>query len=156
MSSQKHLRRLLAYDEWANHEVLSFLDAASLPLPRSLRWLAHIIAAEELWLDRIEGLAPGVVVWPDSGLESIHRQIQSLSDHWRAYLARLTDEGLLSAVEYKNSKGEPWTSTVEDILLHVTTHSAYHRGQIAADFRATGLQPPYTDYIHAVRKGFLK
>ena len=60
-----------------------------------------------------------------------------------------------SQITYKNSKGEAWTSAVEDILVHVTTHSAYHRGQIAADLRAAGIQPPYTDYIHAVRQGLI-
>jgi uncharacterized damage-inducible protein DinB len=35
-------------------------------------------------------------------------------------------------------------------------HSAYHRGQIAADMRAAGFAPPYTDFIHAVRQGFVK
>ena len=156
MNSLQHLRRLLAYDEGANHEVLSLLQVAAVPLPRSVRWLAHIIAAEELWLDRIEGLSPHVVVWPDSNLEVIHSELQKLSNRWQASLSRLAEEGLISQVEYKNSKGEPWVSTVDDILLHVTMHSAYHRGQIAADFRAAGLQPPYTDYIHAIRRGFVK
>jgi uncharacterized damage-inducible protein DinB len=31
----------------------------------------------------------------------------------------------------------------------------YHRGQIAADMRASGVEPVYTDFIHAVRQGHL-
>jgi uncharacterized damage-inducible protein DinB len=58
-------------------------------------------------------------------------------------------------VGYRNSKGEPWTSTVGDILTHVVTHSAYHRGQVASELRAAGFIPAYTDFIHAVRQGFL-
>jgi uncharacterized damage-inducible protein DinB len=58
-------------------------------------------------------------------------------------------------VAYTNSKGEEWTSGVEDILTHVTIHSAYHRGQIASDLRAAGHTPAYTDFIHAVRQGFV-
>ena len=53
---------------------------------------------------------------------------------------------------YTNSRGEAWTSTVEEILTHVVIHSAYHRGQIASDVRASGGVPAYTDYIHAVRQ----
>jgi uncharacterized damage-inducible protein DinB len=45
---------------------------------------------------------------------------------------------------------------VEEILTHVTIHSAYHRGQIASDVRSAGLEPAYTDYIHAVRQRFLE
>jgi uncharacterized damage-inducible protein DinB len=35
-------------------------------------------------------------------------------------------------------------------------HSAYHRGQVALEMRAAGHQPAYTDFIHAVRQGFLE
>jgi uncharacterized damage-inducible protein DinB len=55
-------------------------------------------------------------------------------------------------VGYTNSKGEPWTNTVEEILTHVVIHSTYHRGQIASDLRNAGLEPAYTDYIHALRQ----
>ena len=44
---------------------------------------------------------------------------------------------------------------MRDILTHVTMHSAYHRGQIAADVRVAGFTPAYTDFIHAVRTGSL-
>ena len=40
--------------------------------------------------------------------------------------------------------------------MHVLMHSAYHRGQIAADMRAAGLTPAYTDFIHSVRQGFVE
>lgn len=43
-----------------------------------------------------------------------------------------------------------------DILTHVLMHSAYHRGQIASHMRANGKTPAYTDFIHAVRQGFVK
>jgi uncharacterized damage-inducible protein DinB len=45
---------------------------------------------------------------------------------------------------------------VEDILTHVLLHSAYHRGQIASQTRAAGGTPAYTDFIHAVRQGFVE
>jgi uncharacterized damage-inducible protein DinB len=35
-------------------------------------------------------------------------------------------------------------------------HSSYHRGQIAADMRAAGVTPAFTDFIHAVRQGFVE
>ncbi len=72
------------------------------------------------------------------------------------FLGQLSPAGLLETVVYKNSKGEPWTSTVEDILTHVVLHSAYHRGQIASLMRAGGEQPAYTDFIHAVRQGLIE
>lgn len=156
MSTQQYLRHLLAYDQWANREVMSFIERAVSPPSRSVRRLAHIVAAENLWLDRVEGRAPTVLVWPDNDVEAAKRELQTLQSRWHSFLEGLTDGALLSSIEYKNSKGEPWNSKVEDILIHVAMHSAHHRGQIAADFRDRGLEPPYTDYIHAVRQGFLK
>lgn len=35
-------------------------------------------------------------------------------------------------------------------------HSTYHRGQIAAAMRKAGATPAYTDFIHAVRQGFVE
>jgi uncharacterized damage-inducible protein DinB len=68
----------------------------------------------------------------------------------------LPPAGLDETVDYVNSKGEPWTSSVEDILTHTVLHSSYHRGQIASDMRASGHAPAYTDYIHARRRGFVE
>ena len=51
---------------------------------------------------------------------------------------------------------ERFRSSLHDILMHVIMHSAYHRGQIAADMRASGAEPVYTDFIHAVRQGLIK
>ena len=65
-------------------------------------------------------------------------------------------EKLAEAVSYKNSKGEVWSNSVQDILMHVVIHSAYHRGQIAADMRSAGHVPAYTDFIHGVRQGLLE
>jgi uncharacterized damage-inducible protein DinB len=65
----------------------------------------------------------------------------------------VSEPGALSqSVSYTNSKGEAWSSTVQEILTHLVIHSAYHRGQIASDLRAAGQEPAYTDYIHAVRQ----
>jgi uncharacterized damage-inducible protein DinB len=68
----------------------------------------------------------------------------------------MDEAALRVGVTYKNTKGEPWTNSVEDILTHVIMHSAYHRGQIAADMRASGHTPAYTDFIHAVRQKLLE
>jgi uncharacterized damage-inducible protein DinB len=75
---------------------------------------------------------------------------------WRKYLEASAPDDLTKTVSYKNSKGEPWTSTVEDVVTHVLFHSTYHRGQIASFMRASGDTPAYTDFIHAVRQGLMR
>jgi len=157
----EHLRRQFAYDAWANREVLAGLRASAHPRPRPLQLLAHILSAERLWLERIRNQPQSLPVWPDFTLEQCQAQIADLERLWSEYLgqasaAGLSQTGLSQKVTYKNSKGEPWSNTAEDILTHVAMHSAYHRGQIASQVRAGGEQPAYTDFIHAVRQGLIE
>lgn len=148
------LKRLLAYDDWANLETLASLEAIVSPPPRSVKLLGHIVGAERLWHGRLMRDEPGAV-WPDLSLDECRDAIHELSVLWAEYLQALTPAGLGETVAYVNSKGEPWTSRVGDVLTHVVLHSSHHRGQIASDIRAAGHEPPYTDYIHAVRRGFV-
>jgi uncharacterized damage-inducible protein DinB len=50
-------------------------------------------------------------------------------------------------VSYRKSAGRDFRNSVRDIVIHVTMHGSYHRGQIARLVRAAGGEPPYTDYI---------
>lgn len=145
------LERLLDYDVWANQEVLRAMEQGA-PPARSLKWMGHIVGAELLWLSRMQGRASELPVWPELTLQECTARLRPLP---RAFAEALTGD-LARPVPYINSKGESWSSTVEDILIHVVIHSAYHRGQIASDMRNGGLEPAYTDYIHAVRQGLIE
>lgn len=147
------LTRLFTYDDWANRESLASLRAAAEPPPRALRWMAHIVAVERLWLGRLLGDTERVVTWPDLTLDECAAGLDELRGRWRDYLAGLTPEGLGRPVSYVNTQGDTWTNTAGDILLQTVTHSGYHRGQIAAELRAAGETPVLTDFIHAVRTG---
>jgi uncharacterized damage-inducible protein DinB len=154
MELLEHLRRQFAYDTWANREVLASLKATQPTRPRQL--LAHILSAERLWLERIRNQPQSLPVWPDFSLAQCQAQIDEMARLWQDFLGQLSNAGLAQKVTYKNSKGESWTSTIEDILTHVMLHSAYHRGQIATQMRASGEQPAYTDFIHAARQGLIE
>jgi len=99
-------------------------------------------------------------VWPASTLEDCTRLADKMSSEWHNYLTQLDAQApgasLDNSVEYRNTKGEPWSSRVDDILTHVLFHSAYHRGQIALQMRASGLIPASMDFIHAVRRGLVE
>ena len=149
------LRRLFEYDRWANQEALASLRAATPPPPRGLKVMGHIVAAELLWHARLAGEQAALPVWPDLSPGQCETWLADLAQLWRKYLERAVPGHLGDRVAYTNTKGEAFASTVEDVLTHVVLHSAYHRGQIAADVRAAGHQPAYTDFIHAARTGHL-
>jgi len=139
--------RLLAYDDWANREALRSLAGA--PPAAACKRFAHILGAQRTWLQRIAG-GPPVAVWPEPDLAAFPAELDDLRGRWRNVL-RTEDRG--RRVRYTNTKGQRFESTVHEILLHVAFHGAYHRGQIAADVRAHGREPAYTDFIHAAREG---
>ena len=99
--------------------------------------------------------APRSAVWPEWTLDETDSQRAENSGEWQQYLDTLTSAKLEEEIAYRNTKGESFHSMVQDVITHVLTHSAYHRGQIASDLRASGGTPPYTDFIHAVRQGYV-
>jgi uncharacterized damage-inducible protein DinB len=154
----EHLRRQFDYDGWANREVLSAITSSSAELSSAqpLRLLSHILSAERLWLERLTVQPQSLPVWPESTLEHCREQITELARLWHEYFSQLSPAKLSEPIVYKNSKGEPWNSTIQDVLTHVVMHSAYHRGQIASLMRAAGGVPASTDFIHAVRQGLIE
>jgi uncharacterized damage-inducible protein DinB len=151
-----YLRRQFAYDEWANREVLNAIGAAGGGNQRSVQLMAHILAAELVWLERLKQQPQSVPVWPEPDLAQCEAQAAKLGGQWLEFLDLITAGDVSQSISYKNSKGEQWTSTIVDILTHVVMHSAYHRGQIASHMRANGQTPAYTDFIHGVRQGLVK
>ena len=146
--------RLFAYDEWANRTTLASLKAAGAD-GRAVRLMAHVAATERLWYDRLLARPQSLAVWPDLSLDQSESLAIEMASAWRAYLASLTPDALGREARYTNTKGEHWINTVADVLTHVVLHSAYHRGQLAAQVRASGGEPAYTDFIEAVRRGYI-
>ena len=151
-----YLRRQFVYDEWANREVIAAVRASKAGTERSLQLISHILSAERIWLERLRGMPQTLPVWPTFDLEECERQAAEMGQLWREYLDLVTAGDVSLSISYKNSKGEGWTSTVDEVLTHVVMHSAYHRGQIASHMRESGETPAYTDFIHGVRQGLVK
>jgi uncharacterized damage-inducible protein DinB len=156
MNLLDYLRRQFTYDAWANREVFSALSANGDPESKGFRLLAHVLSAERLWLERIKSQPQGLPVWPDFAMERCRVEMEDVAKHWREHLDQLSMDRLSEKIRYKNSQGEEWESSVENIVSHVLLHSAYHRGQIASQMRAEGKQPAYTDFIHATRQGLIE
>jgi len=151
---------MFAYDHWANRECLAAMRAAGSVSADTVGRMAHILSAQRLWLERMLKQPQSMPVWPSATAQDCTALADEMSSAWRNYLARIENQfapgSLDDQVEYRNSKGEAWSSRVGDILTHVLFHSAYHRGQIALQMRSSGVEPAYTDFIHAVRQGFVE
>ncbi len=156
----KDLLRMFAYDHWANCQCLAAMEVARSVSADTVGRMAHILSAQKLWLERLLRQRQSIPVWPNATVEDCKALADQMVAAWRNYLSQLEMQvppgALDQKVDYRNSKGELWSSRVEDVLTHVLFHSAYHRGQIALQMRASGLEPTYTDFIHAVRQGFVE
>lgn len=154
MNGLSLLRRMFVHGAWANQAAVAAVRAAGGP-PEPLRLLAHIAGAERLWLSRLDRAAAPLAVWPSLTIDECATELAAVAAAWAERLAEWDDGALAATVSYVNSRGEPWISTVADVLTHVALHSSYHRGQIATAMRAAGAEPAYTDFIHAARTGSL-
>ncbi len=148
------LTRRFAYNAWANREALRSLRESGSAAPgRARELIAHIVAAERLWLGRLgqpEGDA-GHPVWPSYSLDESEAHLADLARAWPAILARFLPDGLDRAVTYTNTRGETFTGPAGDIFEHLLLHAHYHRGQIAALLGRAGRTPALTDFIHWAR-----
>lgn len=156
MDLTKHFRQQLEYDAWANREVATVLKGASPRPAESVRLLAHVIAAQHLWHARLTGTRSPFAVWPELSLGQCEEEIGEVHGKYLNYFQSELPAAFDRTATYKNSKGESWSSRIDDILTHVFMHSAYHRGQIALQMRQAGHTPAYTDFIHGVRQKLFK
>ena len=147
-----HLRtlvRLVSHMHWADEQVRAALIRQ--PDPQAWRLYAHVLSAELLWLARLHGDLPPLPVWPDLDQSDALALSLHLREDLRSFLWRLEIQDLGRLIWYRNSAGDHYQSTVEDILLHLCLHGSYHRGQIARRLREAGSDPAPTDYIGFVR-----
>ncbi len=153
MTLIEHFQKMFSYETWANRQIVSSLEAIAEPPQRSVQWLAHMMSAQMLWLQRLQHYPQTYPVWPEFTFAKCKEMSESLLELWKKYLQSLSEADLSAPIAYKNSKGESYSNSRNDILQHVIIHSAHHRGQIVADIRAAGYIPPYLDFIQAVRTG---
>ena len=145
------LPKLIDHLEWADAKAAEALRAASSPSARVREIYSHILGSEHTWISRIEGRAPSVAIWPTLTDEELTRVGSENVAALRRILDGMTDVDLARVVAYRTSAGHPYENTVEDILLHVALHGAYHRGQVATLLRHGGDEPIATDYIVFIR-----
>jgi uncharacterized damage-inducible protein DinB len=152
------LLELMAYDAWANAQVL---DAAARlsrderearPLsgfPSIHQTLVHLLWAEELWLRRWQGESSAPALDPAQypGLEAVREHLDRVREEQGRFLGALDPAAPGRRVAYRNFKGERWEYTLSQMVQHLVVHSAHHRGQVAALLRHLGRTPPHTDYL---------
>ncbi len=145
------MRKLLEYNETANLRFIEWFLSQNHFDEQNHLWISHIIDAQELWNARIKDRDAQLGVW-----ELIHPN--SLPEWNRRVSAESVDivehYEMNTPIDYINTNGQAFSSSIEEIMLHLFGHGNYHRGQLASRIRKMDLDPPYTDYIEFCRAGF--
>jgi uncharacterized damage-inducible protein DinB len=108
--------------------------------------MGHVVAAQYLWLHRIQGLpAPDVKLWGEYKLPQLVSMASEIGGRWLEFVK--STENFNRDLEYNNYVGDPYITNVEVIMIHLVNHSSYHRAQIAMQLRQKGFEPINTDFI---------
>jgi len=151
------LQEMMAWNAWANQRYrqhLATMDFEELkidtPYGRLLDRIVHIFASFKMWLQRIDGQSPSTVLTGDdfTSWEELATTWEEYEHLLLDYVDKVTPEQLEKRVSYVSFDGMTYTRTVRHILLHLTAHPNYHRGQISAIFKLKSLPPlPSTDMV---------
>ncbi len=148
MDAREWLGQMIEHMEWADAAVIESLRRQG-GSAKAAGIMAHIVGAERVWLSRVRPQsADRLPIWPELPLEECRRLAAENARAFADVVARAGSEGLSRPVSYANSKGQPFSTRLDDILLQVFLHGSYHRGQIALLQRMDGQEPVLTDYIH--------
>lgn len=137
---------LLDYSHQCNQNLIQIImNNEHKVTDKALQLINHILNAHQIWNNRIQSESTPFGVW------QIH-DLQALSDidqtNYNHSVRILRQYDFNDHIEYVNSRSESFKRTVRDILFHIVNHTTYHRGQIATEFRHTGIEPLVTDYIY--------
>lgn len=161
--SAELLRHHIEYTTWANRRLLEAAAALS-PEEWSRDFgtadksvagtLAHIFAAERIWLARVERrLFEGPFLTESSlRIETLRREWPEVQAAWRRWAEPLRDEDPSTVLVYSDLRGRQWRQPLWQVVLHVVNHSTHHRGQVSGFLRAMGHKPPALDFIAFVRE----
>lgn len=145
------LEDLYRHNRWANAHIVRLCDGLTddqLDQPRELGFgtlrntVFHILAAEDVWLDRWTGVAPKPFPVDAQGLSvgEIGERLEQITLRRNAWLAEIGSEGLAMAKSctYANLKGNRFTESLPDLMLHVANHGIHHRAQALSFLKTFG------------------
>jgi uncharacterized damage-inducible protein DinB len=143
---KKYFLKLYQYNVWASDRVLKCLQRQQVADEKILSLMGHVLAAQFLWLHRIQGLPPpDVKLWGSYTLPQLVSMAEEAGKRWLQFVE--SQDSFNRELSYTNYVGEQYTNNVEMIMIHLVNHSSYHRAQIAMLLRQKGLEPINTDFI---------
>jgi uncharacterized damage-inducible protein DinB len=154
---KKQAIKLARYNAWANRMI--FDAVAALPpgeatKPRQsvfksiVHTLNHNYVIDRIFQAHLEGRPHGYTArnTPESPpLGELWRAQQEIDAWYLSWSERISDADLDEVVPFTFVGGGEGRMTRFEILLHLVTHTTYHRGYVADMFYQVPARPPTTD-----------
>jgi uncharacterized damage-inducible protein DinB len=148
-----HIAYQFEHAAWAGEQLRVAVEAMAEGEAKAhaRRFLAHVAAAQCIWLARVQG-EDAPPVWPGWTLEESAERSRAAVSGWTDLVAASTGETLAQAVRYASSSGARYENALAEIAQHVLLHTQHHHAQIALLLRQSGAAPPPTDLIYFARR----
>ena len=158
MLASEILRHHIEYSAWASRRLL---EAAAGLTPEQLTrdfntsdrsiigTLAHIFAADRVWIGRIHGNPPAKFLDRETelNLDFLTTAWPKVYDEWRDWATEQTTDSMAAVLTYRDLKGNEFHQPLWQLVLHVVNHATHHRGQVAGFLRSMSIAPPPLDLI---------
>lgn len=156
--STEALKSLFAYKAWANRELFACL--ATLPPERAdarlscIRTLSHICVVDRIFRAHLSGeRRPFDATHPKElpSLSQLREDVEATDAWYVSYVSALPASAQSEVLDFTFTDGDKGRMTREEILLHVITHGASHRGNVGQMLKSISVTPPrdlYTKFLH--------
>ena len=154
------LDNLFRYKAWANRELLAALavfDAARHParFQAMLEILGHANVVDRIFRNHLGGTVvetfASTTLARSPTLSQLRADVEATDAWYLNFVCAADDTRLEESVPFLFTDGASATMTRGEMLLHVATHAAYHRGSIGQILADLGLDSPpdsLTKFLH--------
>ena len=157
--SLKILSSLLAQKSWANRELFDVVATVTQAehasaLTTAIRTLNHIYVVDRIFRAHLAGekhtyTATNTPETPDLG--ELHFEVAETDIWFENYVANLSEPSLHESLRFRFTDGDSGRMTREEMLFHLITHGAYHRGNVGQVLKDIAVAPPrdlFTKFLH--------
>lgn len=159
MSASSLLQSLFSYKAWANEELFASLAQVDAEAHKSerhaaIRLLNHIYVVDRIFAAHLSGQAHSYTASNTPETPTLEELLAAVreSDRWYIeHVASLSAEALAERLSFAFTDGDRGSMSREEMLVHVSTHGAYHRGAVGRIMAQVGTPPPrdlLTRFLH--------
>jgi uncharacterized damage-inducible protein DinB len=155
----KTVHSLFAQKSWANNDLFNVLATVSADehadtVHSAIRMLNHIYVVDRIFQAHLLGERHGYSATNTEatpGLDELQFSVAGTDAWYESYAREASASQLAESITFRFTDGDAGTMTREEMLLHVITHGAYHRGNVGQMLKFISVAPPrdlYTKFLH--------